>query len=145
MGKKLQGFVSCTAKDKKLISVFRQLIRSDIELISCSSLNISGADDKNYLSVIPKAIQNADFFIAVLSPQSVKSEQIEREISFAFNNGMDTVIVYTSPFAISGPINLMLAENNMKCCVRDSNFSTHFKTYIYKITGSVLTDDDMIY
>lgn len=136
MGKKLQGFVSCTAKDKKLISVFRQLIRSDIELISCSSLNISGADDKNYLSVIPKAIQNADFFIAVLSPQSVKSEQIEREISFAFNNGLDIIIVYTSPFAISGPINLMLAENNMKCCLKDRHFAFSFSSYIQMLSQS---------
>ncbi len=129
--KKMQKcFVSCSAKDAKLIRIFRQIVRSEIEFISCYSLGISGTEDVKYLETVPNTIQAADLFIAVLSPQSLESEQIEREISFAYNNELDTIIVYTTPFTISGPINLMLAENNMKCCLKDRYFSLVFNSFI---------------
>ena len=79
-----EAFLSHSSRDRKLANEIAQVLRSHNIPVWYSTTNIVGA--QQWHDEIGAALNRCDWFILLLSPQSVKSKWVKRELLFALNN-----------------------------------------------------------
>ncbi len=135
----IYGYISCEKGDNSAIPVIRCNTSPNIELVCCKSMKIDYYKSQGqYLSAIPEIIANASFFVPIISPKSVDSELLQRELSFAYNRKIPIIPVFTKLFSIRGPLNLLLSEVGLVYILGDRNFPIDFRSKIDEITGNNL-------
>lgn len=77
-------FLSHSAKDRRFAQKIANVLRSHGVPVWYSATNIVGA--KQWHDEIGKALARCDWFAVVLSPHSVKSEWVKRELLYALND-----------------------------------------------------------
>jgi len=76
-------FLSHASGDRKFASKLARLLRKNGLPVWYSRTHLRGA--QQWQKEIGKALQRCDWFVVILSPKSVKSMWVERELSFALN------------------------------------------------------------
>lgn len=76
-------FISYSRQDLSFVQGFAQTLMSNGIDVWWDLSSLQGGD--NWTNEIPQAIKNCDLCIVVLSPNSVKSEWVQREYTYALN------------------------------------------------------------
>lgn len=76
-------FLSHASGDRRFATKIASLLRKNGIAVWYSRTHLRGA--QRWQKEIGKALQRCDWFVVVLSPKSVKSMWVERELSFALN------------------------------------------------------------
>lgn len=88
-------FLSHSTKDRRFAKRIERVLRSHGVPVWYSGTNIVGA--KQWHDEIGKALRRCDWLVVVLSPHSVKSQWVKRELLYALNDARyDTRIVPVS-------------------------------------------------
>lgn len=74
-------FISYSRKDIQFVQMFAQTLMSNGVEVWWDLSSLQGGD--NWTNEIPKAIENCDSCIVVLSPNSVQSEWVQKEYTYA--------------------------------------------------------------
>ena len=77
-------FLSHSAKDRHLSETIAQVLRDHGVPVWHSGTNIVGA--KQWHDEIGNALRRCDWLVVILSPHSVKSEWVKRELVYALND-----------------------------------------------------------
>ena len=77
-------FLSHSSRDRKIANEIAEVLRSNTIPVWYSTTNIVGA--QQWHDEIGAALKRCDWFILLLSPQSVKSKWVKRELLFALNS-----------------------------------------------------------
>lgn len=100
---KKQVFISYSRKDIK----FARRLAADLEEAGFESWwdisDLKGGDD--WVRVIPAAIAASDFFVVLLSPDSILSEWVSKEYTYALINRMKIVPAMIRPCSVPFALN----------------------------------------
>ncbi len=95
-------FISYSRQDLNFVQGFAQTLMSNGVDVWWDLSSLQGGD--NWTNEIPQAIENCDLCIVVLSPNSVKSEWVQKEYTYALNHQKRIIpVLYQSckiPFAL---------------------------------------------
>jgi hypothetical protein len=104
-----QVFISYSRKDLQFVQKFAQTLMSNGVDVWWDLSSLQGGD--NWTNEIPQAIENCDSCIVVLSPNSVESEWVQKEYTYALKQKKRIIpLLYQecdTPFAL---INLNLVD-----------------------------------
>jgi hypothetical protein len=79
-----QVFLSHSAKDKQFVSSLARVLRRYKVPYWYSKFSLEGA--QQWHDEIGKALRHCNWFVLILSPNSVKSEWVKHELMFALSN-----------------------------------------------------------
>jgi hypothetical protein len=78
-----EAFLSHAARDRKRVDAIAKILRKHGVPVWYSRTHLRGA--QQWQDEIGKALKRCDWFIVILSPSSVKSTWVKRELSYALN------------------------------------------------------------
>lgn len=83
-----EAFLSHSSQDREITERVAATLRNHGIPVWYSATNIRGA--QQWQDEIGKALKRCDFFIVLLSNQSIASEWVKRELAYALNHGQYT-------------------------------------------------------
>jgi len=81
-------FISHSSQDKEITARIAETLRNHRIPVWYSATNIRGA--QQWQDEIGKALKRCDFFLVLLSNNSIASEWVKRELAYALNHGQYT-------------------------------------------------------